>query len=141
MWWILVVLGILLMALEVITPGFIVMWFGVALIVSAIPVYFQASIEVVLITFAVTLLLLTVFIRRIFIGRFVGNKGIRTNTASLIGKCGVVTETIDRVKGTGKVRVNKEIWTACAQDDEVITSNQSVTVLRVDGVTLVVRKG
>lgn len=141
MWWILVVLGILLMVLEVITPGFIVMWFGIALIVAAIPVYFQAPTEIVLATFAATLLLLTVFVRRIFISRFAHKSGVRTNVASLIGERAVVTEPIDKVRSTGKVRVNKEIWTAQAEQDEVIDLDQIVTVVRVDGVKLIVKKG
>jgi membrane protein implicated in regulation of membrane protease activity len=141
MWWILIVLGILLMILEVITPGFIVMWFGIALIVAAIPVYFQAPTEIVLATFAATLLLLTVFVRRIFISRFVHKSGVRTNVASVIGEQGVVIETIDKVKSTGKVRVNKEVWTAKAEHDEVIPLDQIVTVVRVDGVKLIIRKG
>jgi membrane protein implicated in regulation of membrane protease activity len=42
LWWVFVTVGILLMAMEVITPGFIIMWFGLATIVAAIPVYFGA---------------------------------------------------------------------------------------------------
>jgi membrane protein implicated in regulation of membrane protease activity len=82
-----------------------------------------------------------VFVRRIFISRFVHKSGVRTNVASVIGEQGVVIETIDKVKSTGKVRVNKEVWTAKAEHDEVIPLDQIVTVVRVDGVKLIIRKG
>lgn len=140
LWWIFVVVGILFMAMEIITPGFIVMWFGIATILAAIPVYLGASTSVVLIVFAITLLILTVFVRRIFINRFVGKEGVRTNASSLIGQQAVVVETIDPLKSTGKVRVRKEVWSAVAKENEPITVGQIVVVKALDGVKLMVEK-
>lgn len=140
LWWVFVTVGILLMAMEVITPGFIIMWFGLATIVAAIPVYFGASTSVVLITFAATLLILTVFVRRIFTNRLTSKRGLNTNAASLIGQQAVVVETIDPVKATGKVRVRKEVWSATAKGTETLAVDQIVTVKALDGVKLLVAK-
>lgn len=139
-WWLFVTVGILLMALEAFTPGFIIMWFGLAFIVAAIPVYLQASTSVVLLTFAITLLLLTVFVRRIFVNSRSKNRGFRTNSQSLLGEKGVVVEEINPTKGSGRVRVHKEVWTAIAKDSEVIAVDQTIVVLQIDGVKLVVGK-
>lgn len=140
LWWVFVTVGILLMAMEIITPGFIVMWFGIATIVAAIPVYFGASTSVVLITFAVTLLILTVFVRRIFTNRFAGKGGVRTNASSLIGERGVVIEPIDPLKATGKVRVRKEVWSAGTKSGNPIGVDQIVVVQAIEGVKLLVAK-
>jgi len=128
------------MAMEVITPGFIIMWFGLATIVAAIPVYLGAPTSVVLITFAVTLLILTVFVRRIFTNRLTDKGGSLTNASSLIGQQAVVVETIDPVKATGKVRVRKEVWSAGTKGAETIAVDQSVIVKALDGVKLLVAK-
>ncbi len=128
------------MAMEVVTPGFIIMWFGIATIIAAIPVYFGASTSVVLITFAVTLLILTVFVRRIFTSRIVSKGGVKTNAASLIGEKGIVIEPIDPVKATGKVRVRKEIWSAGTMNGNPIEVDQVVVVTALDGVKLMVTK-
>lgn len=140
LWWVFVTVGILLMAMEIITPGFIIMWFGIATIVAAIPVYFGASTSVVLITFAITLLILTVFVRRIFTNRFAGKGGIRTNASSLIGEKGVVIESIDPLKATGKVRVRKEVWSAGTKSGKPINVDQIVVVQAIEGVKLLVEK-
>lgn len=137
-WWVFVTIGILLMALEVLTPGFIIMWFGIAFIVAAVPVYFNASLQVVLFTYAVTLLILTVFVRRIFVGKFSKDAGVKTNAASLVGEKGVVVEEINAVKSTGRVRVRKEVWTAISVDGEVLSIDRMVVVKRIEGVKLIV---
>jgi membrane protein implicated in regulation of membrane protease activity len=140
MWWVFVVLGIVLMILEIITPGFIIMWFGVSFIIAAIPAYFHAPFAVVLSTFTLALLLLSVFVRRIFVGKFSGKNRTDTNTAALIGEQGVITETVDGVHATGKVRVHSEIWSALSDTGAIIPVGMQVRVLRVEGVKLVVEQ-
>ena len=138
MWWIFVVIGVLLMALEVLTPGFLVMWFGISFIVAAIPVSLKAPFWVVMLTYAATLLILTVFVRKIFVGK--GHQAARTGTAALIGGEAVVVEAIDAVQGTGRVRAGKEVWSAISEDGASIEVDQVVQVKRIDGVKLVVTK-
>ncbi len=139
-WWLFVTVGILLMALEALTPGFIIMWFGIAFIVAAIPVYLNASTQVVLITFSITLLLLTVFVRRIFLGARSKHKGSKTNALSLVGEKGVVIEEINSVRATGLVRIHKEVWTAISNGSDVIAVDEVIVVQKIEGVKLIVEK-
>ncbi|NBK24036.1 MAG: NfeD family protein [Spirochaetia bacterium] len=139
-WWLFVTVGILLMALEALTPGFIIMWFGIAFIVAAIPVYLNASTQVVLLTFSITLLLLTVFVRKIFLGTRSKHKGPKTNALSLVGEKGVVIEEINSIKATGLVRIHKEVWTAISKKSEVIPVDQVIVVQKIEGVKLIVEK-
>ncbi len=138
MWWIFVVIGVLLMALEVLTPGFLVMWFGVSFIVAAIPVYLKAPFWVVMLTYAATLLVLTVFVRKIFAGA--GQRTEKTGPAALMGEEAVVVEVIDAVQGTGRVRAGKEVWSAISEDGSSIEVDRIVRIKRIDGVKLVVAK-
>jgi len=140
-WWIWVVLGILLVVFEIFTARFIVMWFGIAAIVTAIPVHLGASWEFIIGTYAASVLLLTLFVRKITLDFMSKNsRELDTNANSLLGSIGVVTEEIDYVKGTGKVRVGKEIWTAVSEPGDPLTLDTKVRVVRTQGVKLIVEK-
>ena len=141
LWWLLVTAGIFLMIMEIFTPGFIIMWFGVSFIIAAIPVYFKAPIEIVIFVYTLSLLFLTIFIRKIMLKYFSGSgNDKKTNTSGIIGLSGIVVEEINPIKSTGSVRVRKELWTAVAENDDVISENSIITVCRIEGVKLIVKK-
>lgn len=62
------------------------------------------------------------------------------NADRVIGKSAVVTETIDNVAATGKVKLEGMDWTARSNDDTVINENEKVKVIRIQGVKLIVEK-
>lgn len=58
---------------------------------------------------------------------------------SLLGEKALVTETIENLKGTGRVKVRGVDWTARTQQDgKVIAADTVVTVRKVQGVKLIV---
>jgi membrane protein implicated in regulation of membrane protease activity len=64
---------------------------------------------------------------------------IRTGTAALIGRTAVVLERIDNDEGVGRVRLDGEIWTARAYDeDQVIEPGARVHVMEIRGATALV---
>jgi membrane protein implicated in regulation of membrane protease activity len=64
---------------------------------------------------------------------------IRTGTAALIGRTGVVLERIDNDAGVGNVRLDGEVWTARAYDeDRVIEPGTRVQVMEIRGATALV---
>ena len=141
LWWVYVSIGILLIGLEIFTPNFIIMWFGIASIITAIPVYYDASAKTIIFTYAITILILTTFVRKITMDWFSkGDKQIPTNTDSLSNKSGIVTEEINLIQSTGKVQVGKEIWSAISDTKEIIPINTVVKVKKPDGVKLIVIK-
>lgn len=141
-WWVFVVVGITLMIAEIFTPGFVILWFGIAAIITAIPVYLGASPVEVILSYAVSVLLLGVFGRRLVlrISSLSGERGVETNVSALIGCDGVVVEEVDPVRGLGRVRVRGEIWSAVSEDRTTVAKDETVVVHAVDGVKLVVRK-
>jgi membrane protein implicated in regulation of membrane protease activity len=64
---------------------------------------------------------------------------IRTGTAALIGRTGVVTERIVNDEGVGRVRIEGEVWSARAYDeDAVIEPGTRVHVMEIRGATALV---
>jgi len=141
LWWVCLVGGLLVAAIEVLVPGFTVIWFGVAGILSGIPVAIGAPAWVTLTVFGVSLLLLTTLVRGLILGAFPkSRRGGATNVQSVVGAVGIVIEAIDPVGGAGKVRVGTEVWTATSHQGTAIPARSRVRVLRVTGVRLVVEE-
>lgn len=64
---------------------------------------------------------------------------LRTGTAALVGQTATVVERIANAEGVGCVRLDGEIWTARAyDDDEVIEPGARVQVLEIRGATALV---
>jgi membrane protein implicated in regulation of membrane protease activity len=64
---------------------------------------------------------------------------IRTGTAALVGKSGVVLERIANNEGVGCVRIEGEVWTARSYDeDEVIEPGARVQIVEIRGATALV---
>ena len=73
--------------------------------------------------------------------KFMNQKVERTNVDSLIGKHAVVTETVDNLKGTGRVQIGGADWKARSGEESLILNkDEIVKVSRVDGVKLIVNK-
>jgi membrane protein implicated in regulation of membrane protease activity len=129
------------MVIEIFTPGFVILWFGIAFLLTAIPVYFEAPLWVIILTYSISLFVLTVFVRKIVLRISSGeNSGIKTNADAIIAQQGIVVEEVNRINGTGRVRVNRETWTAVSYVDDVIRINDKVEVCSVEGVKLVVKR-
>jgi len=64
---------------------------------------------------------------------------IRTGTAALIGKSGLVLERIANDEAQGCVKIDGEVWTARAYDeDEVIEAGKRVSIVEIRGATALV---
>ncbi len=64
---------------------------------------------------------------------------IRTGSAALVGKRATVLERIANDEGVGCVRIDGEVWTACAYDDDhVIAVGTNVDVVGIKGATALV---
>ena len=64
---------------------------------------------------------------------------LRTGTAALVGKTGMVVERIANDEGVGCVRIGGEMWTARSyDDDDVIDAGKRVQVVEIRGATALV---
>jgi membrane protein implicated in regulation of membrane protease activity len=64
---------------------------------------------------------------------------LRTGTAALVGRTGIVLERVANDEGVGVVRIDGEVWTARAYDeDEVIDAGTRVHIMEIRGATALV---
>jgi membrane protein implicated in regulation of membrane protease activity len=64
---------------------------------------------------------------------------IRTGTAALVGKQATVLERIANTEGVGCVRIDGEVWTARAYDDDTVYEpGTRVEVVQIKGATALV---
>ena len=80
-----------------------------------------------------------IFVTRPLYKRFIKTKLVPTNSDRLIGDTAVVTETIDNLEAKGAVKVQGQVWSARSENGEVIPENTPVTVVRIEGVKLIVK--
>lgn len=62
-----------------------------------------------------------------------------TNADAEIGKLGIVTETIDPARDTGRVRIGGVNWRARTEDGSLLDKETAVRVTRIEGTTAFVR--
>jgi membrane protein implicated in regulation of membrane protease activity len=64
---------------------------------------------------------------------------LKTGPAALVGRHAIVLETIANDEGTGSARIDGEVWTARAfDDDRVIPAGERVHVIEIRGATALV---
>jgi membrane protein implicated in regulation of membrane protease activity len=132
-WW---VLGLVLLAVEVLVPGFFFLWFGVAAIligISALLIDWPWQMQVV--GFAVLSVIAALIGRR-----FAGNLDEETadpllnlRSGRLEGRTFVLAEPI--VEGQGRVRIDDTIWQVQGPD---APTGARVRVTGADGAVLIV---
>ncbi|MBR1779890.1 MAG: NfeD family protein [Oscillospiraceae bacterium] len=113
-------------------------WFSVgalgALITSFITRNFWVQLAVFLIISCVVFALLRPLVKRHLTPRVE-----HTNAPRLVGEEAVVTETVDNLAGQGQASIKGQIWTARGVDNTPLTPGTRVTVVRIEGVKLIVR--
>ena len=138
MWQFWLVLSGICLIIESFTLGFFVFWFSIGALFALIVSLFTTNIVIQSVVFIVSstiLLLLT----KPLIKNFVKTPKTKpTNVYSIIGKEGIVLESIDNLNSTGKVKVNGELWSA--NSDSNIEKGETIKVLSVNGVKLKVEK-
>ena len=91
------------------------------------------------IVFVISSILTLMSIRPLMQHRLVSGPALRTGSAALVGRRAVVLERIANHEGVGRVRIDSEVWTARAFDDErVIEPGTSVEVVDIRGATALV---
>lgn len=142
-WLIWFLAGIILIVAEMFTAGFwlacLAIGCAAAGLLGLIP-FVGAVVQTV--AFAGVSLASMIGLRPLMLHRFqLGpGAGVRTGVDALLGKRGVVLERIDPVSRQGRVKVEGEDWRGVSVDDTPIEAGARVTVIQVDGTTLVVEK-
>lgn len=133
-------LAIILFIIEIFVPTFIAACLGFSCVVAGIYSMVGLSLEAQLAIFSIATLI-AFFGARPFFLKYVHRKSglVRTNVDALIGKHGLVTQTIDLTKNEGRVSVNGEDWRGISYNNEIITEGNRVEVVEVDSTILKVK--
>ena len=81
----------------------------------------------------------TLALTRPMVKRLMRRRGEPTNLDRVVGETGRVTETIDNTVPSGAVYVGGKTWTARSEGEEIIPAGSQVTVVRIEGVKLLVK--
>lgn len=134
-WWI---GGLVLLGLEILAPGNVFVWFGVAaIVVGAGALLLDPSWQTEFIAFAILALVLVVGGRRFFAGRSeAGEEPLLNERATrLVGRIFVLGEPI--VEGTGRIKIDDSNWRIAGPD---APSGTRIRVTGADGSVLSVTR-
>jgi membrane protein implicated in regulation of membrane protease activity len=124
---------------EVLTTTFVLAPFSVGALVAALVAAIGGGAVGSWVTFIVVSLLMLWVVRPIARSHMRTPAQLRTGTAALIGRRAIVLERIANDEGVGCVRIDGEVWTARAYDDEsVIEAGTPVQVIEIRGATALV---
>jgi membrane protein implicated in regulation of membrane protease activity len=136
-YWIL--LGVVLIVLEIFTPGFFLFLTGIAAIVTGgLSYLFPTVIWLQWAFFVVLTVLALVFLRGVLLNKVQPTESKNSNVDGLIGKKALVIRTIEPESLKGQVRIEGEIWLAQTTDGSVISEQEEVVVHGVSGTKLIV---
>ncbi len=138
-WVIWVIVACALAVGEILTTGFFLAPFAVGALLGAAADAVGLGAVGAWAVFVVASLLILTIVRPIARSHLRTPPQIRTGTAALVGRPGVVMERIANHEGVGCVKIDGEVWTARAYDeDEVIEVGARVNVVEIRGATALV---
>jgi membrane protein implicated in regulation of membrane protease activity len=124
---------------EIATLGFFLAPFAGGALVAALVSGAGAGTAISLASFLVVSLVLLGAMRPIARSHRMQAPRLRTGTAALVGRSGMVVERIANDEGVGCVRIDGEVWTARSyDDDDIIEAGKRVQVVEIRGATALV---
>jgi membrane protein implicated in regulation of membrane protease activity len=124
---------------EIATLGFFLAPFAGGALVAALLTAIGVGTAVGWAVFLVVAVILLAALRPIALSHRKQAPRLRTGTAALVGRWGMVIERIANDEGVGCVRIDGEVWTARSyDDDDVIEAGKRVQVVEIRGATALV---
>ena len=136
--WIWLALLIVLIITEIATVQLTTVWFALGAFVSLILAAFGVDSIIIQVIVFVAVSLISLIATRPLVKKYVNAKAQPTNADRCIGQKAVVTEEINNLLSTGAVKINGTLWTARSEKGNIIPENETVTVIKIDGVKLIV---
>ncbi len=118
--------------------GFFLAPFALGALVAAGVAAIGLGAAVPIAVFIVVSLLLLTIVRPIARAHLRTPAAIRTGTAALIGREGLVVTAIEGPENTGRVKIEGEVWSARSYDGEGIRAGARVNVVEIRGATALV---
>ena len=137
LWILWLVLMVVFLVAEACTVSLVSMWFAVGALGALIANLLNAPLWAqVLIFFVISGTLLAGL--RPFVKKFIKPRVTATNTDSVIGSEGYVTEDIDNLSARGQVKLGGMFWSARSTSGDPICKDTKIKVDRIEGVKVFV---
>ena len=133
------VIAVVLGIFEAATVALVSIWFAIGAVAAMVPAFFNAPFWVQILVFILVSALCFVFTRPFFKKIIRVNKQ-PTNVDRLVGQEGVATDDIENIECRGKVFISGLTWSARSETGELIPQGAVVTVKKIEGATLVVKR-
>ncbi len=133
------VLLVVFVVFEAATVQLVSVWFALGALASLIAAVFHAPAWLQIVLF-IAVSAISFAVTRPLVRKFSTSKIQKTNADRCIGDTAVVTEEINNLEAKGQVKVDGNIWTARNENNEIIPEGERVTVIRIEGVKLIVKK-
>jgi membrane protein implicated in regulation of membrane protease activity len=138
-WIIWLIAGVFAAVGEMLTAGFFLAPFAVGAFGAVLVALVGGGAVIQTIVFAALTLACFGLVRPIATRHMHTPPRIRTGTAALVGRSGIVLDRIANDEGVGSVRLDGEVWTARAYDEHiVIEAGTKVEVVEIRGATALV---
>jgi len=135
-WQLLFAAGILMAAMEIFAPGFVLLPIGLGLILSSLFAPFIHSWPLLMLVIAINISVVLYLMHR-FIKPMLESNSVKSNANGMIGKTAIVIEDITTT--TGRVKLYGDEWQAFTSDNEKIDKGSQVTIEKIDGNKVQVR--
>lgn len=132
-------LAIVFAIIEMTNASFFIIWFGVGALGGMVTSFLTASITYQFLVFIIISVLLLLSTRKVT-SKLTESSITPTNVDAVIGKIGIVVETIQILDEPGIIKVDGETWSAISADQRSIEKGEKAKVLEVRGVRLIVEK-
>ena len=138
-WMVWIAIGIICLIIEIFTPGFLFMSFGIgAILTGAVEWIFTLEPPYPILIFAVITFLVFISMRKLS-KKLISESTEETNIYALKGKNGKVMKEIP-TDGKGYVKIGGEEWSAVSVDNTKIAKEEKVVIENVEGNKLIVKK-
>ena len=119
------------------TAAVTTIWFAAGALAAMIASFLGAQVWLQCVIFGVVSVVLLLALRP-FIKKYITPKQTPTNIDAVIGKEGLVTQRIDNIAGTGKVKLGGMEWSARSTSSEPVEEGTLIKVDRIEGVKVFV---
>jgi len=136
-----IILGIILTIIEIFTPTFFVLLFGIGAFIAGLASYLEAPLALQWIIFLGVSAFLVLYVRRFYVKYIHRLPSKEANVNGYVGRTALVLNDISKNSLGGRVKIEGEIWVAITEEDEPIKAEELVQIIGVSGTKLIVRKG
>lgn len=137
-WMIWFAVGIICVIIEIFTPGFLFMSFGIGAMLTGLFALLVDNLPWQIFFFACATLILFIFLRKLS-NKVLSRESEMTNFQALVGKKGTVVEAIPE-DGKGYVRIDSEEWSAVSEAESSLAVGQKIVVEKVEGNKVIVKE-